>query len=431
MGVLRWLGELDFRIEQVSGQRLRSFDPEVLTLLRMGVFQIRFLAKIPKPAIVNDAVELTKVARKRSAAGLVNAVLRKCNPPAVRLGSVRFEEVEPEGIEAVQRTVPRWLFERWAARTWPRSASAEGLTSAETALRLTWASTQVPPVILRVAADTGREALAAELAQEGITTAPGAFSRFALVVKWGNIHSARAWREGRVVMQDEASQLVAELVAPQPGQRVLDLCAAPGMKAGLLAQFLQRGTLTVCDLSTARLRTLGKLLPPLIPPGVKLQQLQLDATRELPFGSWFDRILLDAPCSGTGTLARNPEIKWRLQPRELARHAETQMKMLRHALPLLAPGGRLVYTTCSLEPEENEQVVEAVLSEAPAFRKLTSAELTREFPVFGPLFDADGYFRTRPDLHRMDGFFAAVMVPDRSPNSSAHKPELDEPTPTL
>jgi 16S rRNA (cytosine967-C5)-methyltransferase len=431
MGVLRWRGELDFRIEQLSGRRLRSFDPEVLTLLRMGIYQIRFLQKIPKPAVVNDAVELTKVARKRSAAGLVNAVLRKCNPSAVRLGSVSFEELEPEGIEAVQRTIPRWLFERWAARRWPRSASAEGLTSAETALRLAWASAQVPPAILRVTAgDAGRETLMAELAQEGISVVPGAFSRFALLVKSGNIHSARAWRQGRVVIQDEASQLVTELVRPEPGQHVLDLCAAPGMKAGLLAHLLERGTLTVCDLSTARLRTLGKLLPPQVPPGVKLQRLQLDATWELPFGGLFDRILLDAPCSGTGTLARNPEIKWRLQPRELARHAETQMKMLRHALPLLAPGGRLVYATCSLEPEENEQVVEAVLSEAPAFRKLTSTELTREFPVFGPLFDADGYFRTRPDLHRMDGFFAVVLVHhDRSQNSSAHKPLLDESAP--
>ena len=424
MGVLRWRGELDFRIEQLSGRRLRSFDPEVLTLLRMGIYQIRFLGKIPKPAVVNDAVELTKAARKRSAAGLVNAVLRKCTPPGVRLGSVRFAELDPEGIEAVQRTVPRWLFERWAGRKWPRSASGEGLTSAETALRLAWASTQVPPTTLRVTAgDSSRETLTAQLAQEGISVVPGALSRFALVVKSGNMFSSRALREGRVAIQDEASQLVTELVRPQPGQHVLDLCAAPGMKAGLLAQLLERGTLTVCDLSAARLRTLGRLLPPQVPCGVELHRVRLDATRELPFGTRFDRILLDAPCSGTGTLARNPEIKWRLEARDLVRHAETQMKMLRHALPLLAPGGRLVYATCSLEPEENEQVVEAVLSEAPAFRKLTSAELSSEFPAFTSLFDAHGYFRTRPDLHLMDGFFAAVMVHhDRSPNSSAHKP---------
>jgi 16S rRNA (cytosine967-C5)-methyltransferase len=244
-----------------------------------------------------------------------------------------------------------------------------------------------------------------------------------LVVKSGSVFSSRALREGRVVIQDEASQLVAELLRPEPGQHVLDLCAAPGIKAGLLGRLLERGTLTVCDLSAARLKTLGKLLPPQVPPGVKLQRLQLDARRELPFSRLFDRILLDAPCSGTGTLARNPEIKWRLEPADLARHAETQMKMLRHALPLLARGGRLVYATCSLEPEENEQVVEAVLRDAPAFRKLTATELSREFPELASLFDAHGYLRTWPDFHPMDGFFAAVIVlHDRSSNSISQKP---------
>jgi 16S rRNA (cytosine967-C5)-methyltransferase len=411
LGVLRWRGELDFQIERLSGQKLTRFDPEVMTLLRMGAYQIRFLEKVPKAAAVNDAVELTKAARKRSAAGLVNAVLRKCAPPRVQLGSVGFEDLEPEGVEAVQRATPRWLYDRWAAREWPGPQSPKPLTSSETALRLAWASTQVPRTTLRAtAASAGREAVVAELAQEGIAVTPGAFSRFALVVKSGGISSSQVLREGRVVIQDEASQLVAELARPEPGQHVLDLCAAPGMKAGLLAQLLEQGTLTVCDVSAARLRTLGKLLPPQVPPGVKLQKLQLDATRELPFSALFDRILLDAPCSGTGTLARNPEIKWRLEPRDLARHAETQTRMLQHALPLLAPGGRLVYATCSLEAEENEQVVEAVLSAMPEFQSLGSAELAREFPAWAPLFDAHGYFRTRPDLHRMDGFLAAVIV---------------------
>jgi 16S rRNA (cytosine967-C5)-methyltransferase len=423
LGVLRWRGELDFQIEQLSGQKLTRFDAEVTALLRMGTYQIRFLEKVPKAAAVNDAVELTKAARKRSAAGLVNAVLRKCNRPRVQLGSVRFEDLEREGIETVQRAIPRWLYDRWAAREWPGPQGPKPLTSSETALRLAWASTQVPRTTLRVtAANAGREAAVAALAQEGIVVTPGAFSRSTLVVKSGSISSSQALREGRIIIQDEASQLVAELARPEPGQHVLDLCAAPGMKAGLLAQLLGQGTLTVCDVSAARLRTLGKLLPPQVPPGVKLQKLQLDATRQLPFSNLFDRILLDAPCSGTGTLARNPEIKWRLEPRDLARHAETQAKMLRHALPLLAPGGRLVYATCSLEPEENEQVVEAVLSAMPEFLSLGSAELAREFSAWVSLFDADGYFRTRPDLHRMDGFFAAVIVRRAASSGLAREP---------
>jgi 16S rRNA (cytosine967-C5)-methyltransferase len=140
--------------------------------------------------------------------------------------------------------------------------------------------------------------------------------------------------------------------------------------------------------------------------------VQLDASQPLPFTSWFDRILLDAPCSGTGTLARNPEIKWRLKPEDIMRLSELQARMLRGALPLLAAGGRLVYATCSLEREENEEVVECALAEANGFRRLPRAEVIREWPRLAPLFDNDGYFRTRPDLHSTDGFFAAVIQRD-------------------
>jgi 16S rRNA (cytosine967-C5)-methyltransferase len=213
-----------------------------------------------------------------------------------------------------------------------------------------------------------------------------------------------------VVIQDEASQLVAELVAPEPGQRVLDLCAAPGMKAGQLAQMLGAGTLVACDRSAPRLRTLARLLPSWVPPAVRLSMVRLDAAHALPFGAKFDRILLDAPCSGTGTLGRNPEIKWRLRPEDIARLAELQAKMLRNALPALANDGQLVYATCSLEPEENEGVVEKVLHEEAAFRLLTTHELAFKHPHLTPLFDSQGYFRTRPDQRPMDGFNAAVIV---------------------
>jgi 16S rRNA (cytosine967-C5)-methyltransferase len=213
-----------------------------------------------------------------------------------------------------------------------------------------------------------------------------------------------------VVIQDEASQLVAELVSPVPGQKVLDLCAAPGMKAGQLAPMLGAGTLVACDRSAARLRTLAKLLPQWVPAAVRLSMVRLDAAHPLPFGVKFDRILLDAPCSGTGTLGRNPEIKWRIDPKDITRLADMQAMMLRNALPALAEGGRLVYATCSLEPEENAGVVEKILAELPAFRILTSHELTLRHPGLSPLFDSQGYFCTRPDEHSMDGFNAAVIA---------------------
>ncbi len=467
MGVLRWRGELDFQIERLSGKRLRTFDPEVVTVLRLGLYQIGFLEKIPVSAAVNEAVELVKRVRKRSAAGLVNAVLRKAERiggrptrrPVRRGGMAEAEAAsQPEGsdsiasraglVERACRATPEWLLDRWTRQF-----------GSDTAKTLAVASVSVPPTTLRVTgAQTslvGLERIERELAEEGIIVRPAQYAHDALVVESGRVQASRAWREGRVVVQDEASQLVATLLRVEPRQRVLDLAAAPGIKtaqlAGLLskaeegrgfspagpkpstgiiensgAHFVGRAEappflgllqqpaslLVASDVSARRLADLNRLLPRQVPPDVRLSVVRLDATERLPFGSCFDRVLLDAPCSGTGTLARNPEIKWRLRPEDLARLAENQATMLRHALEVLSPGGRLVYATCSLEREENEQVVERVLKETQGVRALGRDELSREIPLVAGLIDADGYFRTRPDRHGTDGFFAAVLASD-------------------
>ena len=202
-------------------------------------------------------------------------------------------------------------------------------------MRLAYASLATPRTTLRVVdAGANLQDVRQELEAEGVATSPCEYAEaHGLTVESGQVQNTRAYREGRVVIQDEASQLVAELVSPEPGQRVLDLCAAPGMKAGQLAQMLGAGTLVACDRSAARLRTLAKLLPQWVPAAVRLSMVRLDAARALPFGAKFERILLDAPCSGTGTLARNPEIKWRLRPEDITRLAELQAMMLRNALP--------------------------------------------------------------------------------------------------
>jgi 16S rRNA (cytosine967-C5)-methyltransferase len=406
MGVLRWRGELDFQVGQVSETSVERLDPEVATILRLGVYQIQFLERVPKAATVNEAVEMTKAARKRSAMGFVNAVLRKCPAGRGPTRLQRFEDLDKAARESVRRATPAWMLKRWASH-FPQA----GIAGDEVALSLAWASTQVPPTVLRVvepAEDIPR--LREELAAEGVKTSPGRFSARALVVESGNVQVSQALRQGWVVIQDEASQLVADLFMPQAGQRVLDLCAAPGIKAGQIAQALGRGTLVTCDLSASRLRTMARLLPHRLPKQVQWLAIQLDATQALPFGCQFDRILLDAPCSGTGTLARNPEIKWRLRQADLKRLAEVQVKMLKSGLDLLCPAGRLVYATCSLEPEENEGVVDRVLGESPGYQLVSPAELKAAYPVLSPLFDSKGYLRTRPDLHAMDSFFAATIV---------------------
>ena len=395
LGTLRRRAELDLWITRLSGKPLEYFDSEVALALRLGIYQIRLLHRIPNSAAVNEAVEMVKAARKRSAAGLVNAVLRKCPPmdPAC------------QGIDAdsLRLALPSWLGDRWA-RQFGREAVGE----------LARWSLESPRVTVRIT-EPGCQAeeIQQELAREGIAARPssllnsgGGGESPALRIERGSITRSKLWQSGALVIQDEASQLVGSLLRPEPGQRVLDLCAAPGMKTAQIAAGLGHGLLVACDRSARRLRHLADL-----PPGLAVRRhlVRLDASQPLPFATAFDRILLDAPCSGTGTLARNPEIKWRLQPADLERLAEMQTRMLAGALEALAAGGRLLYATCSLETEENESVVEKVLAQKRGFRRLVPAEVIADRPALAPLFDQDGYFRTRPDLHEMDGFFAALI----------------------
>jgi len=399
MGVLRWRGEIDHRLQQLSAKSPESFDREVATALRMGIYQIAFLEKIPKSAAVNESVELTKLARKRSAAGMVNAVLRKCEPGGFRQEPGAVPLHEPELLASVRRSVPSWLLSRWEANF-----------GIEAANRLAWAGTQVPSLTLRICSCTPEpDGAVKRLEEKGSGVRRGRYALRAWVAEAGEGAVSRLAEETGLAIQDEASQLVAELVGVCPGDCALDLCAAPGMKTSLLADAVGDGLLVACDASARRLRTLRELLPRLTANAAAVRIVRLDATQELPFRRVFDRILVDAPCSGTGTLGRNPEIKWRLSLEDLDRLPVIQAGILANALSLLAPGGRLVYATCSLEPEENEKVVESVLPAAAGCRLLTRAELAESLPRIAPLIDSRGYFHTRPDLDGMDGFFAAVI----------------------
>jgi 16S rRNA (cytosine967-C5)-methyltransferase len=399
MGVLRWRGDLDYQIEHLSGRRLNGFDPEIIQILRLGIYQLRFLSRIPKPAAVHESVELVKAVRKRSAAALVNAVLRKCERAPFKTCDAAGGHPDQEYLESAFRSVPEWLRARWARNF-----------GSETATAIVLASQAIPATCLRVVTSRDRESVQQELAASGVRTRVGTYSRLALRVESGDVLSTDAWRQGKVVIQEEASQVVGELVQPQAGERVLDLCAAPGVKCGQLAGRLQEGILVACDRSLRRIKLMEKVLPSVWPPEVRLCRAVVDASQTLPFRIQFDRVLADVPCSGTGTLARNPEGKWRLRPEDLERLAESQARILRHALEILAPGGRLVYSTCSLEPEENEQVVTNALAEHSGYRMIPANELRQEFPAVAELFDDKGYFRTLPGAHPLDGFFAAVIA---------------------
>jgi len=333
LGVLRWQGALDGLLAEAAGRPVGKLDAEVRLALRLGLYQLWRFDRVPRRAAVSESVEIVKRARKVSAAGLVNAILRQA-----------AEETLPERIPAEQ-CVPLWLVERWRRQF--GDATAE---------RLAQSTLRKPATFLRLNARFDIQVTLRRLAEEGVETAATElpFCRRAIA---GRPVETACSQEGRIRLQDLGSQRVASLLEPQPGHSFLDLCAAPGGKTfQILEQSDCRGRVIACDLSAHRLKTMRRLATSAV------DMLVLDATSPLPFSCRFDRILVDAPCSGTGTLARNPEIKWRLTPADLERLSALQCCILRQGLELLAPGGRLVYATCSLEVEENERVVEAVLS---------------------------------------------------------------------
>ncbi len=399
LGVTRRRNQLDFLIEKHSRRPVAKLDREVLTALRLGAYQICRLTKVPKSAAVNESVDLVKSAKKHSAAGLVNAVLRKITPASL---DPLVSELSGWEAESLRLAHPGWLLERWKRNLGSERAAA-----------LATRNNLPPPVTLRATASApSRQEISDSLAAEGVETSPCRFSPMGLHVTKGNVTGTEAYREGRVVIQDEASQLVAYLVAPQEGDSVLDLCAAPGMKANHLAKLMKSGHVAACDRSLPRLKTAQRLLQEhSAAKAASLKPLWVccEGTAQLPFLEKFDRILLDAPCSGTGTIRRNPEIKWRLEEEELGRYARLQRSLLENAVQYLKAGGRLVYATCSLEPEENEEVVATVHEKNSGFTLVGREGLMGELPMFESFFDARGAFRTHPGPEEMDGVFAAVV----------------------
>jgi len=331
LGVLRRREELDQAILEAAGPRSGKLDPEVRLALRLGIYQLHRLDRVPPHAAVSESVEIVKRARKASAAGLVNAILRKLAVrPAPRAASPEL-------------AVPAWLLDRWR-RNFGDQAEPLALATLER-----------HPAYLRLNARFEAEETVDRLAAQGVRCDPTELPLCRRVTA-GNPAGTECFREGRVRIQDLGSQRVLSLLDLVPGQRFLDLCAAPGGKTfQALEQVVGAGPAVACDVSHRRLLAMRSLAT------LPVALVVLDATRPLPFRGPFDRILVDAPCSGTGTLARNPDIKWRLQPADLELLAARQRAILSQALQLLAPGGRLVYSTCSLEPEENQGVVEAVV----------------------------------------------------------------------
>ena len=406
LGVLRQRRLLDFLLDRHLRKPVARLDLAVTIALRMGLYQLRFLERVPARAAVHESVELVKQARKASAATLVNAVLRRAQEES----KAAAQTFLPSGTQTTERLAilhshPTWMVERWLARLGgPRTIAL--LEANNRAPRQTCSlQTENPP----------REEILKALENAGMRVEPGRLLRHAFAVSGGSPSRTDAFRKGWLSIQDEASQAVPLLLKVGPGDRVLDLCAAPGGKTPPLVRAAgDKGSVIAADHHAHRVRAMRAQFERLAVTGINL--IELDAAKPLPFGIQFQRILVDAPCSGTGTLSRHPEIRWRLKPEQLAEFRKLQTAMLSQAIAQLAPGGRLVYSTCSLEPEENEEVVTKALQAAPSIRRVSrqSAEHTLRDHLAAnvslvTLFDDSGQFRTLPGEHATDGFFASLL----------------------
>ena len=400
LGVLRWQILLDHQFHELLARPNAKLDAEILIALRLGAFQLLHMDRIPARAAIDESVELAKQAGHRFASAMVNAVLRK-----LAKAKQAAEELDPEGRSAeAMEAHPAWMVERWI-----------NFYGMETTRSICFHGQSQRILTVHLASPAVEE----ELSTAGIVLESGELLTAARTVVSGDVTATAAFREGRVCMQDEGSQLVAELASEHSNQKVkniLDACAAPGGKTLILAERNPTADLVACESSAPRLEQMGKRLAFL---GDRVECRLADATALTEEAS-FDLVLADVPCSGTGTLGRNPEIRHRLHVEGLARQAERQQAILTAAVRAVRPGGCVVYSTCSLEPEENEQVVAAVMAETPFARLLPLVDRIEALRKEGILTHTgaerlqashtpEGCLRLLPGVFRTDGFFIAMI----------------------
>jgi 16S rRNA (cytosine967-C5)-methyltransferase len=397
-GVLRHQLTLDWRLDRVATKPMAKLPAHARAALRLGAYQLLCLDRIPSSAAVNESVALMTSGRTPGHwPGFVNAVLRALT----RADAPAWPDQTGDPIKAlsIRHSCPPWLTERWIARF-----------GVERAAGLCEATAMIPPLTIR--ANTlriSREQLIARLTELGCHAQPTTISPVGAVLdKCGSIEDIPLFREGVFYVEDEAAQLIAPLLDPQPGELVLDACAAPGGKTTQLAALMRnRGEIIALDRSAERLRLVDGNCRRL---GIGIvRTVRADVTQPLPatLRGPFDRILVDAPCSGLGVLRRHPEGKWRKKAGMLAQHQLVQQQVLEQVRRLLRPGGVLVYSTCSSEPEENERVIDQFCQAHQDFHRESVAPWLS--PSGSSLVTAQGDLSTMLNDQSMDLFYAARL----------------------
>jgi 16S rRNA (cytosine967-C5)-methyltransferase len=397
-GTLRWRGRLDYLISQALDRDPTKLEPLVASALRVGAYQLFFSDRIPANAAVDEAVRCVRAMGLERATGFVNAVLRRL----AREGKeIPLPGLDGDPMEHLVHTcsLPEWLAKRWLDQY--------GL---EEASKLALAMNEPAPVTIRVNRTvTTREELLAKLSERFPEAKPCRYASDGIVLGRGDAAHDPAFVSGKFSLQDEASQLVVDLLDPQPGERILDTCSAPGTKTAAIAERLNgEGHVLALDRHERRLRLVGRGIRRLGIGGVAT--LERDATKsleDLATDGPFDRILVDAPCSGLGALRRNPDARWRLEPKDLESLALVQRELIESAASVLRPGGSLVYSTCTVTPEENEAIIRGFMATRASWRIADGSSAPESIR---DLMGDDGMLRLLPHRHDTDGFFAVRLV---------------------
>ncbi len=391
-GVLRWQGRLDWILNGFSHGNFAKSEINIKNTLRVALYQVLFLDRVPHAAAVNEGVEFIKRIRGEKPAGLVNAVLRNI---IRNIDGIRYPDASEDQTQylAVYYSHPLWLVRRWVDRY-----------GIDATTKLLIANNERPELCLRVnRLRTDREQFLQKLAQMQIKANPSAYlGQFVRTKSLSGIGQMDLFRGGHFTIQDESAALPCQLLDPHAGQRVFDLCAAPGGKTTNIAEMMNNGGEVIAiDKYEAKLKMIQASCDRLGLKNVVLRAADASTLEE----NAADRVLLDAPCSGLGVLTKKPDIKWKRDVADILRLAASQAAMIDHAAKLVKPGGVLVYSTCTIEPEENEDVIRAFLGRHPEF----VLDDPRSF-VPRELVSDEGFVQTFPHRHGMDGTFAARLV---------------------
>lgn len=396
-GTVKWKLSIDWAIEQFSSIKIKKISPWILNILRLGIYQLIYVDKVPVSAACNESVNLSKKYGHAASSGYVNAVLRNA---ARNIQNIKYPDKDHDMIKylSVKYSHPEWMIRNWVER-YGREFT-EGLLAA---------NNEIPDFSIRTnTLKVTREELKRELQQAGLELFDGKYMDEAIIISNpSSIAKLEAFKKGYFQVQDESSMLVGRVLDPQPGELVADVCSAPGGKATHIAQLMgNKGTVIARDIHPHKIRLIEEAAQRLGLDIIKAELFDASSLDEALVEK-ADRVLVDAPCSGLGIIRRKPDIKWARNPEDRKEITELQMKILSAASKYVRPGGTLVYSTCTIEQEENQEIVSRFLKEETSFY---SEDINRFLPQELRSGTAvDGYIQLYPNLHRIDGFFMAKL----------------------